>query len=116
MDISLLQTTVDRASGAKAPDTSKVAEAAQQFEALLISQMLRSIRESEGMGASEGDAAGASAMGFAEEHMAQALASQGGLGLARLVVEGLQKAPANAGVGAKEPASAGTGVSSAPAG
>ncbi len=37
------------------------------------------------------DQAGATMMEVAEEHLAQVLASQGGLGLANLVVEGLDR-------------------------
>ncbi|HVP46993.1 MAG TPA: hypothetical protein VMT32_10440 [Bryobacteraceae bacterium] len=79
----------------KAPDDpQRVADAAKQFESLLIAQLLKSMRESgEGgwLGTGE-DQAGAHAMELAEEQMAQALAQQGGLGLARLVVAGLRKA------------------------
>ena len=74
-------------------DPKRVADAAGQFEALLIGQLLKSMRESgEGgwLGTGE-DQAGAQAMELAEEQMAQSLAQQGGFGLARLVVAGLKK-------------------------
>jgi peptidoglycan hydrolase FlgJ len=73
-------------------DPAKVKNAAHQFEALLIGQMLKSMRDSEGgwMGTGE-DEAGASAMEYAQEMFAQSLASGGGLGLARLVEKGLTK-------------------------
>jgi Rod binding domain-containing protein len=74
-------------------DPKRVADAAQQFESLMIGQLLKSMRESgEGgwLGTGE-DQAGAQAMELAEEQMAQALAQQGGFGLARLVVTGLKK-------------------------
>ena len=59
----------------------------------MIGQLLKSMRESgEGGWLGTGDdAAGAQAMELAEEQMAQTLAQQGGLGLARLVVSGLEK-------------------------
>jgi Rod binding domain-containing protein len=84
-------------TGSRPPqDNSKrVADAAQQFESLLMAQLLKSMRES-GAGGWLGtgdDQAGSQAMELAEEQMAQALAQRGGLGLARLVVSGLQKAP-----------------------
>lgn len=71
-------------------DAAKIKDAAQQFEALLIGQMLRTIRESGGgwLGTGE-DAASESATGMAEEQLARALTAQGGLGLASLAVEGL---------------------------
>lgn len=72
-----------------------VRQAAQQFEALLISQLLKSVHAagSEGwLGAGE-DQAGGLMLEVAEEHLAQVLASQGGLGLASLVLQGLSKKP-----------------------
>ena len=73
-------------------DPKRVADAAQQFESLLIAQLLKSMRES-GTGGWLGtgdDQAGAQAVELAEGQMAQALAQQGGLGIAHLVVNGLQ--------------------------
>ncbi len=60
--------------------------AAADFEALLLAQMLKSVP----MGAAEDDQAGGTMLDFAREHLAGALASQGGLGIARLVLEGLK--------------------------
>jgi Rod binding domain-containing protein len=67
-------------------------ESARQFEALLIGQMLRSARESGGgwFGGGE-DEASSSAVGMAEEQLSQALAAQGGLGLSRMIAEGLAR-------------------------
>lgn len=68
-----------------------VAETARQFEALLIGFMLKSVREassSSWLGAGE-DSATASAMGFAEERLAEVLASSGGLGMADMISAGL---------------------------
>ena len=75
----------------KANDPAKVRDAAQQFEALLIGQMLRSVRESGGgwMG-SGGDSSGDCAVEYAEQQMAATLAQQGGLGLAGLISHGLE--------------------------
>ncbi len=82
--------------GGSAPATKPktVAEAAKAFEALLIGQMLKSSREScsEGgfLGSGE-DSAGVPVMEFAEQQFAQLLASGGGLGLARIVQDGLAR-------------------------
>lgn len=65
--------------------------AAAEFEALLIGQMLRSMREAGGggwLGSDDQDAA-FSLMEMAEQCLATALAAQGGLGLARLVEQSL---------------------------
>lgn len=71
-------------------DPAKVRDAAQQFEALLLSQMMRNIREnSQGWLGTGEDQAGSSAMQLAEEQFAQALSAQGGLGLTRMIVDGL---------------------------
>jgi flagellar protein FlgJ len=77
---------------APADDPVKVRESAKQFEALLIGQMLKSMRDAEGgwLGTG-GDDASSSAMEYAQENFAQSLANSGGLGLAKLVVSGLQK-------------------------
>jgi Rod binding domain-containing protein len=73
-------------------DPAAIQDAARQFEALLLAQLLRGAREagSEGwLGTGEEDQAASCAMGLAEEQFAQALAAQGGLGLASLIVSGL---------------------------
>jgi Rod binding domain-containing protein len=73
----------------------KVQNAAKQFESLLISQMMKSMREAGSggwMGGGE-DKAGSTAVEYAEEAFAQALASSGGLGLSRLIVKGLETKP-----------------------
>jgi flagellar protein FlgJ len=74
-------------------DPAKVKESAKQFEALLIGQMLKSMRDSEGgwLGTGE-DQSSSSAMEYAQESFAQALASRGGLGLAAIVAKGFEKA------------------------
>jgi peptidoglycan hydrolase FlgJ len=71
-------------------DPAKVQDAARQFEALLLGQMMKSMRDSEGgwLGTDQDDAS-SSAMEYAQEMFAQSLAARGGLGLASLVVAGL---------------------------
>ncbi len=67
-----------------------VRDAASQFEALLIGQLLKSARDSNSGWLDDGeDQAGSTATEMAEEQLAQALARQGGLGLARMVESGL---------------------------
>ena len=79
-----------------APSIKKhdVAGAAKQFESLMLTQILRSVREaggSEGWLGSGEDAASSSAMEMAEEQFASALSAQGGFGLARMVTANLQQ-------------------------
>lgn len=77
------------------PTTSKpstAADAAQQFESLLIAQLLRSAWDS-GLGGSDGDEEDSqmSVMrDLAGQQFAQALANQGGLGLSRMILKGLE--------------------------
>jgi Rod binding domain-containing protein len=83
---------------ADAADPSKVRriqDAARQFEALLIEQLLRSARGSgEGWLGGGEDGPGGIATGFAEQQLAIAMSAQGGLGLASLIVQGLERGAA----------------------
>lgn len=70
----------------------KVADAATQFEACILSQVLKTARQSsEGgwLGTGE-DQAGELGLELAEQEFTQALASRGGLGIAKLVTASLQ--------------------------
>lgn len=77
---------------AQAPEVRKAL--GQQFEALLVGQMLRAMREAGGGWAGEGeDAAGLGLMELAEQQLALAMAASGGLGLASLVERALPAGP-----------------------
>lgn len=80
---------------AKANDPAKIRDAAQQFEALLLGQILRSVRESGGGGWLGSDSSSSSdgITELAEQHLASMLAQQGGLGLAGLISQGLERKP-----------------------
>ena len=71
-----------------APKPGKIKDAAQQFEALLIGQILRTERESGGGWLGGGSPSSDCAVEFAEQHFATVLAQQGGLGLAKLIGKG----------------------------
>jgi Rod binding domain-containing protein len=79
-------------SGHAAP-AGKLQDAAQQFEALLVAQMLKSVSQADGWLGTGDDASASSAMEMAEEQFAQALASKGGLGLTKTIVSGLADQP-----------------------
>jgi Rod binding domain-containing protein len=67
----------------------KIQKAATDFEALLIAQMLKSTRESGGGmtgDADEQDETNSTMLELGEQQMAQALASNGGLGIAKIVI------------------------------
>jgi Rod binding domain-containing protein len=82
-------------------DPKKIRESAQQFESLLIAQVLKTGRESGGGWLGTGDdEAGATCVEMAEQQVAQMLAASGGLGLSRLIEQGLTRDAQNA----KDPA------------
>ena len=77
----------------KPASPEKIANAAQQFESLLIGQILKSVHEEGANGwLGEGeDESASSAMELAQEQFAQALAARGGLGLSHLIVQNLSR-------------------------
>lgn len=77
-----------------AQDPSKVHDAAQQFEALLLNQILAMASESGGWLGSGEDSSSACATGLAEQQLASAMAKSGGIGLAALIAKGLESAGA----------------------
>jgi len=77
---------------------AKIHGAAQQFEALLIGQMLKTAREAGGtgwLGTDDGDA-GQSGVEMGEQQFASMLAASGGLGLAKIIEGGLKVESAKA--------------------
>lgn len=72
-------------------DPAKIEHAAKGFESLLIGQILKSAHTSGSAwtGADDDDPSGESATELAEEQFAQALAASGGLGLSKLITQGL---------------------------
>lgn len=72
----------------------KTVKAAKDFEALLIGQMLRSMRGDKswlgtGDESDSEDSADDSALSLGEQQVAQAIAAGGGLGLSRMIAMGL---------------------------
>jgi peptidoglycan hydrolase FlgJ len=78
-------------AGPESQKPKNIEEAAQQFEALLISQMLRSAKESNGDGALSGgdDTTSSTMLDMAHQQFAKLLAANGGLGLAKVIVPAL---------------------------
>ena len=77
----------------RAESSPRVADATRQFEALLITQLMRTLREagsSGWLGTNAGEAGGR-AMEYAEEIFAQGLAAQGGIGFASMIEAGLRQ-------------------------
>jgi Rod binding domain-containing protein len=90
----LLDGNGGRASGCRATDPQTVHKVAQEFEALLIGQILKSAKfnVTGTSSAPDGDAL----TDYAEESLARQLSQQGGLGLAPLIESGLKKSQGQA--------------------
>ena len=81
-------------TGSHASDSpERIKGAASQFEALMIGQILKAAHGDSNDGGLGGDPdpASASAMDFANDYFARAMAAKGGLGLSNMIVKGLQK-------------------------
>jgi Rod binding domain-containing protein len=83
----------------KTDSPEKIASVAKQFEALMIGQILKSAREASGGGwltdeDDQDDTSGSLVMEMAEESFSQALAARGGLGIAKMVTENLERGEA----------------------
>ena len=87
---SLALTRTPPASATDSP--AKIKDAAQQFEALLLAQTLHSAHQSGGgwLG-SGGDSASDSLGDYAEQQLAAVMAKNGGLGLAKMIAQGLER-------------------------
>jgi Rod binding domain-containing protein len=86
----LTQTSAAASLGASAqPKPKNAAEAAKQFEALMIAQMLRSARE--GAASDKEDSTGETMFDLAGQQFAQMMANNGGLGLAKMIAAGLKQ-------------------------
>ena len=77
----------DLSSGSK---PERIAAAATEFEAVLIEQMLRESRAGSGLG-EEADQASTALREMADQQFARVIAGQGGLGISKLLQQGLNK-------------------------
>jgi Rod binding domain-containing protein len=76
----------------KPDDPAKIRKAAQQFEALLLEEVMQSAKGSGGGWLeSDGDSSEDCATGLGEQQLAIAIAQNGGLGLANMIAKGLEK-------------------------
>ena len=86
------------AIGASTAKPKDAADAARQFEALLIQEMLKSAKSGASGGALGGeDEANSALSDMAEQQFSQLLASNGGIGLAKLVMDGMAQRDAGKG-------------------
>jgi Rod binding domain-containing protein len=75
----------------KDKDPAKIQDAAQQFEALLLGQILESVSKDGGWMGSGEDSSSSCANGFAQEQLANMMAKQGGFGISKMIAEGLER-------------------------
>jgi Rod binding domain-containing protein len=87
----------------KPGDPAKARDAAQQFEALMLAQILKGAGESGGLFGSGSDGSAGTVMDMATQQFALAIARQGGLGLADLVAQGLESRQTTAPAGPDSP-------------
>jgi Rod binding domain-containing protein len=90
--------TFQQALNQAAAKPDEVSKAATQFEALIIGQVLKAARESSDKGwlGTGDDPTSDMAMEMAEQGLAQGLAAQGGLGIAKMVTAHLRRHEAKA--------------------
>ena len=87
---SLMSTVVNKDH--RATEKQKIGKAATDFEALMVTQLLRAARAggSGWLGSGE-DQSSSTMLEMAEEFLSQTMASSGGLGLAKQITQGLVK-------------------------
>jgi len=74
------------------PEAQKRTQSSRDFEALLIGQMLHSVRDEDaGWLGSGGDDSSDAAFGLGEEQLAQAIAGGGGFGLGQFIDSALER-------------------------
>jgi Rod binding domain-containing protein len=88
MNVNLVSTPTGAAPRTAPNDPKKIHDAACQFEALMIGEMLKTVKEDSSGDDADGSGGLASDMG--QEFFAQAIASHGGLGLAATIERGVE--------------------------
>jgi Rod binding domain-containing protein len=83
----LLEANGPRSSGCTTKDPKSIHRVAQEFESLLISQLLKSMKQ--GALSEEGAGANDSVMQYAQESMARVLSQNGGIGMASVIERAL---------------------------
>jgi peptidoglycan hydrolase FlgJ len=92
---SLYSGTLAAAAPKGSTQPGKIKDAAEQFEALMIGQLLKTARESGSssgwLGTGQEDEAGQTSLDMAEQQLASVMAKSGGLGLTKIITQGLTK-------------------------
>jgi peptidoglycan hydrolase FlgJ len=93
MQLSGIQTEAKAGQSATAP-SPKLVHAAQQFEAMMLQELLKPMTEGDALGEPGGDSdsgagSGGALSSFASQALGQALSAGGGLGIANEIVRSL---------------------------
>lgn len=86
MTIQPLQVHSLSSSGSQPDDPAKIRKSATDFEALLLSEILRHAHSDD-----DGDQESSTMLELGEQQFAQVVASSGGLGIAKMVEAGLTR-------------------------
>lgn len=97
MDASITSAVSAGMPAVAQPKPKSVEGAARQFESLLIGEMLRSARESTEDDEDASDNTKQTMLDVGDQQFAQVLAKNGGLGMAKMIVAGLNKEKHDAG-------------------
>jgi|SRR5579884_1203371 len=93
MHVNLITTPSGPAPRTIQNDPKKIHDAACQFEALMIGEMLKTAKQDssdDALGGDDADGSGGLASDMGQEFFAQAIASHGGLGLAATIERGVE--------------------------
>ena len=90
INLNPLQVAQPALASSKQDSPEKIGKSAEEFESLLLAQLLKSARGDGGAWGTGEDRTAESVIDMAEEKVAEALAKSGGLGLARMVTSALQ--------------------------
>ena len=83
---------VSQVASMEPTNKKKIEDSAQDFESMLVAQMLRNMREASSGWLGTGDDTSATpAMEMAEESFAKSISASGGLGLAKMVSKSLKE-------------------------
>ena len=95
-NVSSLSPVWNAATAGRSKDSpAKIKDTAQQFEGLMIGELLKTAREagsaSGWTGTSEEDQAGQTGLDMAEQQLATVMAKSGGFGLTKFIVHSLER-------------------------
>lgn len=89
--LAAAQATDPAAAAAKAKEQTEIKKAAHAFEAIFVRQLLSTMRGASGGESIDGSSAVDQFQELSDAHMADGLADKGGLGIANMLLQQLEK-------------------------